>query len=117
MIKDLRVEPLPPTEKNTCETCKSMLPAKSRGIKIKSGKGKGQIGYWMCKNPLCRHYLEGRVAEDGKRCPYYEDKYENEETVDEWVANCHKKEVIRRNMYVDKERKSFSKFKQYSRVE
>lgn len=56
---------------------------------IVSGKGRGGPAYWLCKCSKTKHYMKGRVAEDGTRCNYFDDRYSDPRKIDKWVGDCH----------------------------
>ena len=83
---DIPVTPIEPIKHHTCGSCIYHIPTKRKlAPKIKEGKGIGEPANWVCGCKGCKHYEKGRVCEDGYGCEHYENRYENEEKVNEWL--------------------------------
>ena len=67
--------------------------------KIRSGKGRGQKAYWLCKCKDSPYYGQGRIAEDGADCEHFDNAYETPDKTLKWVENC----------YADRNKKTIKK--------
>ena len=90
MLKEFESKPIKGLQPHTCGTCKHHLPSGKRvPSSIKKGKGKGKPAYWLCKCEGATNFGEGRVCEDGCGCKHWENRYESDEAVKEWIKRIH----------------------------
>ena len=77
------------------------MPTKGK-FKIRKVKVKGKIKtlkskeiYWECANRNCGACYKPKYEYDGTSCKYFEDKYENNDTLETWRKNVALKSALK----------------------
>jgi len=87
---ELKAEPIEPFCNNTCGTCMYLVQARNpKHEAIKSGKGKGQTGWWKCSCENATNFGQYRVCQDGAKCKHWDNKYESDKKLEKWIAKCY----------------------------
>lgn len=68
-----------------CGNCMNHVPT-GREVSYVPHIYRGNGGYWMCARTK-----ETKRCEHGKRCKHFEDRYDNDERVEEWIGKIYGK--------------------------
>ena len=76
-----------------CGNCMHILPSQAaregkQPKVIRSGAGKGKLGYWECSCEESEYFGKPRVDED-RPCPKFDSRYSDSVKAGEWRKKCY----------------------------